>query len=320
MATITAAAYGLQQIPGLSGVSPMISAIFIGIVFANLTTVPPGARPGVALLGKTALRVAVALLGLQLTLAQVFVIGAPSMLALCLLVALTFLATVYIGRLLGVEPGLARILAVGISVCGASAIAALAAVEDSDKEDVAYAIACVTLLGTAAMLFYPVIAELSDLTAHQYGFWVGSTVHEVAQVVAAGYQHSHEAGETSVVVKLSRVLLLAPLIVFLGWLTHRRGAMRDTLRPQQIMPTFVLAFIVLMLLNTAGFVPQPAARALNATTPVILTAALGAIGLVTKFTSLRAKGTRPLLLAALSSVIIALMGYAFLVIQKVAWI
>lgn len=313
VATITAAAYGLRQVPGLSGLSPMISAIFIGIAFSSFTTVPAAAGPGVAFFGKGMLRLAIVLLGFQLTLGQLAEVGLVRMLALCALVAATFLATVGLGRLLGVNPGLARLLAAGTSICGASAIAAANAVHRTDDEDVAYAVACITVFGTAAMLAYPLLGQLAGLSPVDYGFWVGSSIHEVAQVVAAGFQHGDVAGEQGVVVKLSRVVLLAPLLIAMSVLTaDRSGGVSGKLAFSQIVPTFVIGFVLCMAINTLGLVPAPLKAAIVAITPIMLAAALGALGLGTRFSAVRARGMRPLLLAALASVFISAASLALL--------
>lgn len=239
MAVVTAAAYGLRQVPGLSTFSPMISAIFIGMLYANFTTVPAPALPGIRLCGKKLLRLAVALLGFQLTIWQVASLGVSGMAALCALVAGTYAFVLLAGRLLGVDARLTRLLEAGTSICGASAVAAANSLEGSRDEDVSYAVASVTLFGTVAMLLYPVIGVALGLDDRQYGFWIGGAVHEVAQVVAAGFQHGTEAGEFSVVVKLSRVLLLAPVLITASVLLSR-GASPGTVRGG--LTTFVPVF------------------------------------------------------------------------------
>lgn len=316
---VTAAAYGLRQVPGFSALSPMFSAILIGMAFANFTTVPSPALPGIALLSKRLLRVAVALLGLQLTLTQVMDVGTTGVVLIVLVVAATYGFTVAAARLLGVNPRLGRLLAAGTSICGASAIAATNAIEQATDEEVSYAIACVTLFGTLAIVCYPVVASLLDLTATSFGFWTGLSVHEVAQVVATAYQYGDEAGAFAVIVKLTRVLLLAPLLVVVASMAVRRRSAADTpINGSQMLPLFVAAFILLMLANTAGIVPQGARDSLVSITPVILTCALGALGLGTRFGAIREQGLRPLLLAALSSLFISLVAVLAVAIWVVA--
>ena len=229
------------------------------------------------------------------------------MILLALIVALTYGFTMLAACWLGVSPGLARLLAAGTSICGASAIAAANSVEQAKEEEVSYAIACITLFGTLAIVFYPMAAALFDMDGLAFGFWTGASVHEVAQVVATGFQRGDEAGEFAVVVKLSRVLLLAPLLIAVVLLASRRHADEGgiALSTAQMFPVFVVGFIVMMLANTVGLVPDAIRGGIVQTMPVMLTAALGALGLGTQFGALRANGMRPLLLAALATAFIS---------------
>src|SRR5690606_10160644 len=126
--------------------------------------------------------------------------------------------TKQIARLIGVEAPLAELIAVGTSVCGASAIVATNTVTRGSEEDAAYAIACITLFGTLAMLTLPLAARLLALEPASYGLWAGSTTHEVAQAIAAAFQGGDEAGQLGTIAKLGRVVMLAPLILALGFL------------------------------------------------------------------------------------------------------
>lgn len=297
---VTAAAYGLRQLPLLSSLSPMITAIFVGMIFSNVLTVPVQALPGIGLMGKKLLRMAVALLGLQLTLSQVAQVGVDGMLLLVAVVGGTYVFTIGLGRLLGVDMRLARLLAAGTSICGASAVAAANTIERCEDEDVAYAVACVTLFGTIATLVYPLLASAMEMTPLDFGFWSGASIHEVAQVVAAGFQQGTEAGEFAIVVKLSRVLVLAPLLIAMAILASHRitGGGKPAL--STMIPIFVAGFIALMLANSTGYVPDFVREPLVAATPVMLTAALGALGLGTRLGAVRTRGFRPLVLAAMS--------------------
>lgn len=310
VAIVTAAAFGLRQIPGLSNFSPMITAIFLGMLFASFVEVPANASAGVRLMGKSVLRVTVALLGFQLTLAQVMMVGLSGMTALALIIVGTYLVTLAAARLLGVDMSLARLIGAGTAICGASAVAAADSVRSGPEENVAYAIGCVTLFGTVSMLLYPVIGAAMGLEPHVFGFWTGSSIHEVAQVVATGFQYGVDAGETGVVVKLARVLLLAPLLIGIAALASSRSGKGSGggLSVTQVIPVFVAGFILAMLASSFGLVPETLRKILVQATPILLTASLAALGLGTSFRSIRTKGVRPLLVAAFATLFIASAG------------
>lgn len=306
---ITASAYGLRHLPFFSALSPMISAIFVGMLFANTVGFSTEANAGVGMAGKRLLRLAVALLGLQLTFGQLASIGVTGLAFAATTLALTFFFTVWMGRILGIDRKLTLLLAAGTSVCGASAIAGANAVAKADDEDVAYAVACITLFGTIAMFLYPFLQVVLGLDPHNYGLWIGLSVHEVAQVVGAGFQGGEIAGQTAVVAKLARVMMLAPLVVGIAVLaaspaddpSRRRTGM-------QVFPTFIVGFLLLTMLNSSGLVPEQVRAPILSFTPVLLTAAMGALGLGTNFSKLRQRGFRPLFLSGLATLFIAAVG------------
>lgn len=304
---VTAAAFGLRGLYLMSAISPMMGAILIGILFNNAIGVPDKARIGIAICGKRMLRLAVALLGFQLTIWQVSAIGFGGVVAAALVLASTFAFTIWLGSVMGTDRGLTMLIAAGTSVCGASAIAAINDVAKSKEEHVSYAIASITLFGTLAMFLFPVLMGVLKLTPAVYGFWTGVSVHEVAQVVAAAFQGGQLAGETGVVVKLTRVMMLAPLIIVVGTLVSRRiKTTPGTLRHP--IPVFVIGFIVCMLINSFFGIPDGLRDSIVATTPILLTASLGAIGLGTNIGRLRQHGVRPFLLAAAATLFIAVAG------------
>nr|WP_309402187.1 YeiH family protein [Aminobacter niigataensis]WMD00127.1 YeiH family protein [Aminobacter niigataensis] len=306
---VAAAAFGLRQIPGLTSFSPMILAIFLGMLYANLVAVPPETSAGVKLMGKSVLRLAVALLGFQLTLAQVFAVGFAGMAMLAALVGSTYAITLAVAKIIGVDLSLARLIGAGTAICGASAVAAADSIRNGPEEDVAYAIGCVTLFGTISMLVYPIIGTAMGLEPKSYGFWSGASIHEVAQVVAASFQYGTDAGETGVVVKLSRVLLLAPLLICMAALARRaEGRETGSLSITQVFPIFVIGFILAMLASSLDIVPDSLRQLLGQITPMLLTASLGALGLGTTFRSIRARGVRPLVLAGFATLFIASGG------------
>ena len=305
VAVVTAAAYGLRGFPLLSALSPMILGIILGVVLCNLVPLPPEVHPGLQVSGRTLLRGAVALLGLQVTLGEMATLGLWGLASTALTLFATFFLTIALGRALGVAAPLTSLIAAGTSVCGAAAIAGVNGVLRAKDEDVTYAVAAITLFGTIAMFLYPVIGEAIGLDTAEYGAWIGLSVHEVAQVVGAGFQHGDEAGRLAVIVKLARVVLLAALVFGLSIRLGRIGA--TSARPP-LVPWFVLAFLACSAANSWGLVPQILRDPLVAITPVVLTAALSALGLGTHFGRLQQLGMRPLLLCALSTGFIAALS------------
>src|SRR5690606_17398429 len=172
-AVISGAAYALRGLPGLAIFSPMILAVLIGVIFANIIEPPTKTAAGIAFCQRPVLRAAIVLLGFQLTFMQVQVIGLAGIAIVAVSLLATFTATLGIARLLGVDRKLAELIAAGTSICGASAIVATNSVTNANDEDVAYAVASITLFGTLAMFIYPLLMPVFDLSAPEYGLWAG---------------------------------------------------------------------------------------------------------------------------------------------------
>lgn len=309
-AAIAGAAYALRQIPGVGIFSPMILAIVIGIAFHNLIGTPRRAKPGVTFSLRRVLRFAIILLGLQLTAAQVAEVGARGIAVIALTLVATFVFTTWLGRLIGVERKLCELIAAGTSICGASAVIATNTVTRASDEDVAYAVACVTVFGSIAMFVYPLLPGLLHLDPHAFGLWAGASIHEIAQVVAASFQDGRQAGEFGTIAKLSRVMMLAPVVIALGAMASRRA--RHTTESHSHggapMPWFVLGFVALVGLNSVVTIPADAKAVLVPATTFLLAMALAAMGLETDIRRLRAKGLRPLLLGLAAFLFIALFS------------
>lgn len=306
-AGIAALAFALRHLPGLGSFSPMIIAIVLGIAFHNLAGTPDQAKPGVAFSMRKVLRFAIILLGLQLTASQVAEVGITGVAIIAATLVATFTFTVWLGRLIGVEQKLAELIAAGTSICGASAVIATNTVTKASDEDVAYAVACVTVFGSIAMFAYPLLPGLLQLGPHAYGLWAGASIHEIAQVVAAAFQDGQQAGEFGTVAKLTRVLMLAPVVITLSLAARQRArssraTQGGTTAP---MPWFVLGFIAMVGVNSLVDIPADAKTWIVALTTFLLTMALAAMGLETDIRKLRAKGLRPLFLGLAAFLFIA---------------
>ena len=309
---IAALAYAVRRIPGADTFSPMIIAILLGILFHNVVGTPVRAKAGVVFSLRRILRLAIILLGLQLTASQVVAVGGTGIAIIVVTLAATFTLTKAMGRVLGVDRKLAELIAAGTSICGASAVIATNTVTRGSDEDVAYAVACVTVFGTLSMFLYPTLGTLLHLDMHHYGLWAGSSIHEIAQVVGAAFQHGHEAGEFGTIAKLSRVMLLAPLVMTLGIVAARSGGGGAKAEGKAPVPWFVLGFIAMIGLNSLDIVPAEAAHAVTPVTTFLLTMALAAMGLETDIRKLKAKGARPLALGALSWLFISAFSLALI--------
>lgn len=303
-AGIVVAAFTLRQVPALSMFSPLILAVVLGVGLRNALGLPAAALPGMQFALRRLLRLGIVTLGLQLTLSQIAEVGLTGVAIIVTGLCATFGFTTLAGRALGVPANLTRLIATGTSVCGASAVLAAHAVGGKSDEDVAYAIACVTLFGTAAMLVFPLLGQGLDPRA--YGLWTGASIHEVAQVVAAGAQHGPEAAAFATISKLTRVALLAPLILLMA-----RAQGSESRAP---FPLFVLGFLVLVLVASSGLVPASVTAASVPLTQGLLAMGLAAMGLQTDVRRLAARGLRPLALGALASVFIAGLTLALVLI------
>jgi len=273
------------------------------MAFHNTIGTPGAFKPGVAFSMRRILRFAIVLLGLQLSFAQLIKVGTVGLAIIAVTLAATFLFTVWLGRRLGIDRKLAQLIAAGTSICGASAIIATNTVTRASDEDVAYAVACVTVFGSASMLLYPALEGLVQLAPHAFGLWAGASIHEIAQVVAAAFQNGTSSGHFGTIAKLSRVMLLAPTILVLGYVSAKRlqtvGGDHVTPAIQPLpMPLFVLGFLAMMVFNSFDLIPQVDKTYLVQATTFLLTVALAAMGLETDFGKLRAKGWRPLLVGA----------------------
>lgn len=306
---IASAAFMAHRVPGLSALSPLILSIVLGAALHNVVGTPAWAKAGVTFSLRRVLRLGIILLGLQLTAEQVVDVGAGGLAIIAATLVATFVFTTWLGRAMGVERKLTQLIAAGTSICGASAVIATNTVTEGSDEDVAYAIACVTIFGSLAMISYPLLPGLLHLDPRGYGLWAGASIHEIAQVVAAAFQDGSAAGEFGTIAKLSRVTLLAPVVLTLGLIAVRSGTgqgQAPAKRPP--IPWFVLGFIALIAINSVIHVPGEVKEMSAGLTTFLLSMSLAAMGLETDIAKLKAKGPKPLMLGAAAAVFIAIFS------------
>ena len=294
------------------GLSSLTLAILLGIILGN-TLYPNFSEQlsnGVNFAKGQILRLAIIFYGFKLTLTQVASVGMPAVMTDALVLTSTFLLTYWLGtRWLKVDKQTTLLIGSGASICGAAAVIAAEPVVKAEAHKVTIAVATVVVFGTIAMLLYPFLYQIGWLqpwlNAQQYGIYTGSTIHEVAQVVVAGNAVSTEVGNTAVVTKMIRVMMLAPFLLILSFtLTAASSKNGEKLslmkRVQQVkVPWFAFVFILVVLLHT--WVPMTASfeRSMVMLDDVLLTMAMFALGLTTHLSAIKQAGVKPLILGAM---------------------
>jgi uncharacterized integral membrane protein (TIGR00698 family) len=286
---------------GIAALNLVVLALLAGISLRVMFGAQRILNPGVAIAVKPLLRAAIVLLGLQVTLPELAALGPGALILAFIIVAMTLPATILLGRMMGVTSGLAALLGMGTAICGASAIVAASQVTRGHNEDVSYALAIITLCGTAGMLVLPLLAAPLGLDARAYGLWAGAALHEVAQAVGAAAAGGPEAAQAGTVMKLARVLLLAPAVMALGAWAARGGTSSEVRVPA---PWFAFGFLALVAAGSLGLVPRVAADLSRTVVPIILAVSIAGLGLSTDLHALRARGFRPLLLGIAASLLV----------------
>ncbi|CAN5359515.1 hypothetical protein BH11ACT1_BH11ACT1_12890 [soil metagenome] len=280
----------------------LLVAILLGVVARAARLVPASFEPGLAWVGRRVLRTGVVLLGLQLSARDVLALGPAELAVLGATVATTFSTTLWLGRRLRVGRNLTLLVATGFSICGAAAVAAMSPVADADDDDVATAVALVTLYGSLAILVVPLVARAAGLSDRTAGLWAGMSVHEVAQVVAAAGAVSAAALSVAVVAKLARVVLLAPLVTAVG-VVRRRGGARTSGARVPVVPLFVVGFLLAVAVRTVGAVPDAVLPAVHGATTLALGAAMVGLGTQVHVARLARSGGRAVLLGGAATIV-----------------
>ena len=278
-------------------VSEVTVAILLGLVLGRVPAVraaPLG--PGLKVAAERLLRLGIVLLGAKLSVQQIVGIGLPAAAIIAVTMAAALAIVLGLSRLAAVDGRLAVLLAVGAAVCGNSAVVATTPVIGARPRDTAYAVATVTLFGTLAVFAYPLIGHAAGLPDAVFGLWSGVAINDTSQVVAASSAYSAGAFEVATVVKLIRNALMAPLLLGIAWAWSRRtGAAGDTRAGiRRALPLFVLGFLALAAIRSAGIIGADLAATLEVVARALILVALAAVGLNVRLEELRSVGPRPL--------------------------
>lgn len=294
--------------------SAMLFALLLGMSL-NFLAEEGRCLPGIQVASSWVLRTGVALLGLRITFDQVRALGWGTVALVVVTVIVTVVAGLLLARALKLGSAFGTLTGGAVAICGASAALAIASILPKHKNaerDASFTVIGVTALSTIAMILYPIATGALGLDHRAAGIFLGGTIHDVAQVVGAGYSVSQETGDTATIVKLLRVAMLLPVCVAIGVAVHARG--RDAAHAAPVLPWFAVVFAILVAINSFGWIPAGAVTAGSELSRWCLVTAIAAIGMKTSLKSLVHMGLRPVALVVTETLVLAAM-----VLVVVAW-
>lgn len=323
VAAITACASALAttSLAERFGLGTLTLAILLGMGLGSLRPLQGSSfAEGVAFAKSNLLRLGIVLYGLRISFHDIAIVGWQGTLLSAVMVGFIFLSALYLGtRLLGIDRDTAVLIGAGSAICGAAAVMATAPVIRGSSSKVAVAVATVVVFGTLSMFLYPLLYPHLGLNQHAYGLFVGSTVHEVAQVVIAGEAVGEEAAATAVIVKMLRVMMLVPFLLLLSRHACERQFRQTGVRPAIRIPWFALAFLAVAGLNSFQLLPPVMVSTLLQLGMALLAMAMAGLGLSTTVGAFASAGVRPLLLAGALFLLLTLCGYVLNAIVRMVF-
>jgi uncharacterized integral membrane protein (TIGR00698 family) len=307
IAALVAIAFEINHIQ--SAISPLALCVAFGFLVANFIQWPAFAAPATKLSSKTIMRIGVALLGAQVSVASLQEIGLKGVLTVGIVVTFTIFGILGLSKLFKMSGDLGLLIGVGFGVCGATAVAAIRPQTRATEEETSYAIGLISLCGTLSIFLLPLIGHVINLDTREFGSWAGAAVHDVGQVVATASVWGDGADKYAIVVKLARVCLLAPIVLILSirhrrWLTSQ-GKTETTSAKIPLIPYFVLGFIAVATFHNLVDINARLLADIVFTSKLMLGAGLVALGSGVRWKSIRAIGPRPMAMGMIAWVIVA---------------
>ena len=296
------------------GAPAMLLGLLLGMAF-HYASDSAQVTAGTELLAGTALRLGVALLGARLAFSDLAQLGWEPIVFLVFAVGTTIVSGVVCARMLGVKSRLGVLTGGSVAICGASAAMAISSVLPETEERrhaTLFTVIGVASLSTFAMIFYPVLGDALGMNDEAMGFFIGATIHDVAQVVGAGYSVSTDAGDLAVMVKLFRVAMLIPVVAAIAFVFARARSDAESQSRLPKVPLFLLGFLALFGLNTAGVITAPVISLLSTAASVLLLLAITALGIRTSLREVLSIGFRPIILLCTETAVLAALVLGFL--------
>ena len=288
-----------KLIPGeLLGAS--IIALFMG-TFINSFFHPAWMEPALKFTSKKVLKAAIILLGASISVSTILSVGKMTFFVMIFTFAMCFGGGYFIRKIFGLNWKLSNLISAGTGICGGSAIAAIAPVIDADDKDIAFALSSTFIFDMVMIALYPLMGKALGMTDIAYGIWAGTSVNDTASVVASGYAFSEAAGDFATMVKLTRTIAIIPTVLVFAYIGTRikQKELKATNNGQKvnlmkIIPWFIGGFLILAILNSVGFIPVAASKAMKSASKFLMVSALAAIGLGTSITDFKKAGLAPM--------------------------
>jgi uncharacterized integral membrane protein (TIGR00698 family) len=308
---LAAASYWLATLPGLKVVGALTVALLVGIAWRATAGLPAMAVPGTKFTARTLLRLGIVLMGARLDFGLVAQAGPKVLFLDLVMITLGIAGIFWIGRRFGVDAKLATLVAVGTSICGASAVVAAATVAKANEDETTLAVALMGILGTIGVLFYVFVGPFLGLTTMQLAVLSGSTLHEVAQVMAAAFTWGTATGDMGTLVKLTRVVLLAPALLVLGLVIGSGNGLKFSLKEPPI-PWFVIGFLAVGVIGSIGVVPTDVKGYLSTASVFLMVMAMAAMGLNTQLGMIKKAGMKVIYAGLTGFAMLAVVSYAII--------
>lgn len=295
--------------------SPMIIGIILGMLYANSlrNNLPETWVPGIQFCSKKILRLGIILYGFRLTFQDIVNVGVSGIVIDAIIVIVTILGGIWIGRLLKMDRDTALLTSIGSGICGAAAVLGAESTIRTQPYKTAVAVATVVIFGTISMFLYPLAYRSGwlDLSPQEMGIYSGSTLHEVAHAVGAGNAMGSEISDVSVIVKMIRVMLLVPVLLILGiWASRRNSADNVSKEKGKInIPWFAVGFLLVIAFNSLNLLPTAFVDAINYIDTFLLTMAMAALGAETSIDKFKKAGAKPFILAFCLDIWLIVGGY-----------
>ena len=308
MALFACAAFYIGEVDMMKAISfsPMIIGIILGMLYANSlrNNLPETWTPGIVFCSKRILRIGIILYGFKLTFQDITAVGLPAIIIDAIVVIVTILLGVFVGRLLKMDRSIALLTACGSAICGAAAVMGVDGAIRPKPYKTAVSVATVVIFGTLSMFLYPILyrAGIFDMPADQMGIFAGSTIHEVAHVVGAGNAMGPEISDSAIIVKMIRVMMLVPVLLVIAFFVARDVENREDgsgVKTKIQVPWFAIMFLLVICFNSLDLLPASVVRFITTLDTFLLTMAMTALGAETSIEKFKKAGFKPFLLAAI---------------------